>query len=201
MNIAVVGCGWWAQGWHLPHLQANAPHVKIVAVVDPARKPISTLSSSPLLSLHDLADKYSCRYFTSVSELLADPIGCKIDGFVVATSHASHFEVGMALLNEGIRRRQTSEVHRTLNILMEKVSIVSPHHLKMMHGVSPSNSHILPYPYFFCTPKKPMTTDVDEARKLYEMSSNEYPEGAFIINHTARYGINALFLSCFRVIP
>lgn len=35
--------------------------------------------------------------------------------------------------------------------------------------------------------EKPITTDVSEARKLWDMSANLYPEGAFIINHTANY--------------
>ena len=150
-RIAVIGCGWWAQGWHLPHLAANAPHVEIAAVVDPTSKPVSTLSSSPLLSLADLADKYKCRAFTSVPELLADTIGRTLDGVVVATSHASHFDVGMAFLNEGEARRSDSDgtgknqVHRTISILMEK----------------------------------PMTTDVGEARKLWEMSAKKYKEGKF----------------------
>mmetsp|Transcript_8108 Transcript_8108/g.17556 ORF Transcript_8108/g.17556 Transcript_8108/m.17556 type:complete len:586 (+) Transcript_8108:157-1914(+) len=154
-QIAVIGCGWWAQGWHLPHLAANAPRVKIAAIVDSSKTPVSTLSSSPLLSLAELSEKYNCLCFKSVSEMLASPIGPRLDGAIVATSHASHFDVGMSLLNEGIYRRQMAEgdVHRTLSILMEK----------------------------------PMTTNVVEARRLWEMSSQKYPEAAFIINHTASY--------------
>jgi hypothetical protein len=177
-------------GWHLPHLAANSPSVKIVAVVDTAPKLVSTLSSSPLLCLDLLSEKYQCPCYTSVSQMLED-VGPALDGAIVATSHASHFEVGMLLLNEGIRRRRIEEdggqgkdkTHRILNILMEK----------------------------------PMTTDVNEARRLWEMSSKGYPEGeqsflknidlatfvqptlflifhvliiilgAFIINHTANY--------------
>lgn len=153
-QIAVIGCGWWSQGWHLPHLAANAPRIKIAAIVDASKNPVSTLSSSPLLSISDLSEKYDCPCFNSVSELLADPIGPKLDGVIVSTSHASHFDVGMSLLNEGIYRRQIDgKVHRALSILMEK----------------------------------PMTTDVDEARRLWEMSTTKYPEAAFIINHTASY--------------
>ena len=32
-HIALVGTGWWGQGWHLPHLEAN-PHATIAAIVD-----------------------------------------------------------------------------------------------------------------------------------------------------------------------
>ena len=66
------------------------------------------------------------------------------NGAIISTSHASHFEVGASLINEGINRRKIyGKVHRTINILMEK----------------------------------PMTTEVDEARKLWEMSTKNYPEG------------------------
>ncbi|KAL9190487.1 hypothetical protein ACHAXT_007698 [Thalassiosira profunda] len=156
-RIAVIGCGWWAQGWHLPHLAAN-PDIQIAAVVDPSPAPLSTLAASPLLPLPELAAKYNCKYFTSVAELLADPaVGPTIDGAIVATSHSSHFEVGAALLREGMARRQRAggegKRHRVMNVLMEK----------------------------------PMTTEVDEARRLFEMSAGQYPEGAFVINHTASY--------------
>ena len=85
---------------------------------------------------------------------MLEGVGPTLDGAIIATSHASHFEVGVSLLNEGIRRRRMADtvndgkqgsdkMHRALNILMEK----------------------------------PMTTDVNEARKLWEMSAKGYPEG------------------------
>lgn len=154
-RIAVIGCGWWAQGWHLPHLAENSPHVVIAALVDPSPVPMSTLSSSPLLSLVELSKKYNCPHYSSVEEMLADPtVGPTLDGAIVATSHASHFQVGMELLKEGMNRKKKEEgsVHRAMHILMEK----------------------------------PMTCSVDEALALRAMSIS-YPEGAFVINHTASY--------------
>ena len=85
---------------------------------------------------------------------MLEGVGPTLDGAIIATSHASHFEVGVSLLNEGIRRKRmvdpekdgnqgNNKMHRALNILMEK----------------------------------PMTTDVNEARRLWEMSAKGYPEG------------------------
>jgi predicted dehydrogenase len=54
-------------------LAANAPHVVIAAIVDPSPLPISTLASSPLLSLVELSKKYNCPHYTSVEDMLADP--------------------------------------------------------------------------------------------------------------------------------
>lgn len=158
INIAVIGCGWWTQGWHLPHLSRHE-NVKIAALVDPTTKPLSTLTSSPLLSLDELSKKYDCPNFYSVSELLKSAIGPQIDGVVVGASHAAHFSIGMAFLNEGLRRRHDGDEeniiygHRVINILMEK----------------------------------PFTTDAAEAREMCDFSTRLYPEGTFIINHTASY--------------
>eukprot|EP00804_Cyclotella_cryptica_P011426 CCRYP_016379-RA/>CCRYP_016379-RA protein AED:0.01 eAED:0.01 QI:173/1/1/1/1/1/2/128/448 len=171
-RIAVIGCGWWSQGWHLPHLAANAPSVQIAAIVDPTPNPVSTLASSPLLSLEELSKKYSCPIYNSVTDLLADPeVGPRVDGAIVATSHASHYEVGMALLREGIHRRKMAE-----GIEKEEEGISKKHrHVHVLHR----NLSILM--------EKPMTTSVNEAKRLWEMSTINYPEGAFVINHTASY--------------
>ncbi|KAL7516401.1 hypothetical protein ACHAWX_001421 [Stephanocyclus meneghinianus] len=171
-RIAVIGCGWWSQGWHLPHLAANTPSVEIAAIVDPTPNPVSTLASSPLLSLEELSKKYSCPFYNSIADLLADPeVGPTLDGAIVATSHASHYEVGMALLREGIHRRKMAE-----GIEKEEEGIKKrQRHVHVLHR----NLSILM--------EKPMTTSVNEAKRLWEMSAVNYPEGAFIINHTASY--------------
>ncbi len=169
-RVAVIGCGWWAQGWHLPHLAANAPHVVIAAIVDASPLPISTLSSSPLLSLVDLSKKYNCPHYNSVEEMLADPeVGPTLDGVVVATSHASHFQVGMALLKEGVRRRSIAEA-------VEKEEQVGS------NSVTPQSVHRAMHILM----EKPMTCSVAEALEMSKMSM-AYPEGAFVINHTASY--------------
>lgn len=146
-QIAVLGCGWWSQGWHLPHL-SRADGVALAAVVDPDPAPRSTLAAAPLLPLAALSDRYGCPCFASLDALLASPVGPTLDGVVVASSHAAHFAVGAALLDEGARRAAVAEEdggapHRVLHILMEK----------------------------------PMTTDVGEARRLWEATVNKYPAG------------------------
>ena len=178
-RVAVIGCGWWAQGWHLPHLAENAPHVVIAAIVDPSPLPISTLSSSPLLSLVELSKKYACPYYSSVEEMLADSaVGPTLDGAIVATSHASHFQVGMALLKEGINRRSIAEA-------VEKKQQGGIDSDTAVAGKKRSRPQIF-HRALHILMEKPMTCSVDEALVL-RARSVAYPEGAFIINHTASY--------------
>lgn len=55
-----------------------------------------------------------------MSELLESDLGATIDGAVVAASHSAHFAIGTALINEGLRRRESG--NRVLNVLLEKAS-------------------------------------------------------------------------------
>ena len=154
----------------MPHLLANED-VEIVGVVDSSPLPKSTLSSAPLLSLPELSKKYKCRYYSSVEDMLADSdVGPALDGAIVATSHASHFRVGMALLREGLRRRDERKRESNCTVVAENKSS-RPHRFHRP-------LHILM--------EKPMTCSVDEALELYNMSM-KYPESAFVINHTASY--------------
>lgn len=66
-NLAVVGAGWWAQGWHLPQIHANE-HATIAAIVDSNPAPTSPLAIPPLVPLAELAERYSTQIFSSVSE-------------------------------------------------------------------------------------------------------------------------------------
>ena len=112
-----------------------------------------------------MSKKYHCPHYNSIDDLLSDPeVGPTLDGAVVATSHASHYAIGTALLREGIHRRKMAE-----GIEKEEEGVSKKRrHVNVMHR----NLSILM--------EKPMTTSVDEARKLWEMSSMSYPEGEFV---------------------
>lgn len=132
-NIALIGAGWWSQGWHLPHLHRNE-HVTIVAIVDTSSQPKSNLNPN-LEPLSALAERYDAPVFHSVSDLLADPkVGGTVDGAIVCTPHATHYEVGEQLLREGIRRREEGE-ERPMNILMEKPMTTNVHDAKKLHDL------------------------------------------------------------------
>jgi predicted dehydrogenase len=135
-NIAVIGAGWWSQGWHLPHLHRN-DHVKLAAIVDSSSHPKSNLNPC-LEPLAKLAEAYKVQNtFSSVADLLNDPnVGPTLDGALVATPHATHYEVGELLLGEGMRRKRDNKDYRPMNILMEKPMTTNVHEAKKMHDVS-----------------------------------------------------------------
>ena len=138
-RIAVIGAGGWAQGWHLPNLNAR-DDAEIVAIVDPQEKTHS-IYNKDMLPLHDLALKYGgVATYASVDALLADSERVPVDGILCSSNHATHYDVGLKALAAG-------------------------KHLMM---------------------EKPMTTDVAEARLLYD-AARAHPELCFVLNNTANW--------------
>jgi len=108
-RIAVLGAGWWSQGWHLPHLSRHS-EAEIVAIVEPNPHPRSAINE--LESTAALGERYGCPVFSSLADALASPL--RLDGLLVCTSHASHFELGITGLRAG------------LHVLMEKPMTTDP---------------------------------------------------------------------------
>ncbi|CAK9023619.1 unnamed protein product [Durusdinium trenchii] len=92
-HIAVVGAGWWSQGWHLPHLSRNY-HAQITAIVEPCEAPRSTLNPD-LKTTEELQKLYAVPVFKTFDEFLASPEAEQTDGVIIATTHSAHYEVGM----------------------------------------------------------------------------------------------------------
>ena len=97
-RIAVVGAGWWSQGWHLPQLHRN-PHASVAAIVDPSPELRSTLAD--LEQLDALGRRYGAPTFPTVGELLASD-NTALDGVLVASTHATHSEIATQALDRGL---------------------------------------------------------------------------------------------------
>lgn len=107
-RVAVVGCGGWTQGWHLPNL-AHRSDAEVVAVVDPTEQPgVGGCVPSICAPMPEVAAKYSARWYKSIEEVLADNDELKLDGVLCAAPHQVHAKVGTAVLEAG------------LHLLMEK---------------------------------------------------------------------------------
>ena len=106
-RIAVVGCGGWTQGWHLPNL-ANRADAEIAALVEPADEPgAGGCLSGRLESMATLEAKYGAPRYHSLAALLAERRS-ELDGVLVAAPHTLHCALGKEVLDAG------------LHLLMEK---------------------------------------------------------------------------------
>ena len=104
-QIAVSGAGWWGQGWHLPHLSRH-PDAQIAAIIEPNPAPRSSNAAEILETTAALSNRYDAPVFASVEELLSSTVA--VDGLLVGTPHATHYEQGQLAIEAG------------LHVLMEK---------------------------------------------------------------------------------
>jgi predicted dehydrogenase len=165
-NIAVIGCGWWSQGWHLPVLHNN-PKSNLVAIVDSSPHPTSKLNPN-LVSLSELATRYQTQVFSSVQDLLNSDLGPDLDGVLIATPHATHYHVGKEFLEEIDRRENLTSGSKPLHIMMEKpmtTDIVDA--MNLFHLVKQKERH--------------------EAEALATESSSNGKVSQVWLNHTANY--------------
>jgi predicted dehydrogenase len=174
-NIAVIGCGWWSQGWHLPVLHNN-PKSNVVAVVDSSPHPTSKLNPN-LMSLSELATLYQAQAFSSVQDLLNSDLGPNLDGVLIATPHATHYDVSREFLQEIDRREnETISGSKPLHIMLEKpmtTDIVDA--MNLFHLVQQKEQHEA----VAAAAAKALTTE----SASYGMVSQVW------LNHTANYRV------------
>ena len=121
-RIAVAGCGWWTQGWHLPHLARN-PDAEICALIEPSKVLQSTLNPD-IEQIGKLAERYSVPAFDSVDEMLADVGPENIDGVLVASTHATHFDISSKALKAGV------------NVFCEKPMCTDPEEARVLAAIA-----------------------------------------------------------------
>lgn len=86
VKVGVIGCGKVAQIRHIPEYLDN-PDAELTGLYD-----------LNLQRAQELADKYNCKSYVSVEELLADP---KIDAVSVCVANNAHAEITIAALKAG----------------------------------------------------------------------------------------------------
>lgn len=89
--------------------------------MDSSRQPTSSLNTE-LRSLIDLAKECGgCKVFGSVQDLLESEVGASVDGVIICTPHATHYEIAEAIIQRGmIRALQEVVQSRPVHILLEK---------------------------------------------------------------------------------
>ncbi|CAE8636582.1 unnamed protein product [Polarella glacialis] len=128
-RIAVVGAGSWSQGWHLPQLACN-PEAEIAAIVEPADLTWSAYNPRMRLA-KELAEFYRVPLFRDIVDLLQSESAQSLDGVIVATSHSSHYDVGMKALKAG------------LHVMMEKPMTADVQQAQELTKASASSGKIL----------------------------------------------------------
>ena len=87
-RIAVIGAGWWATFTHIPGIRDN-PDAELVAVCDRSAE-----------ALERVVKAYGpIKTYQDTREMLAAE---KLDGAIVATNHATHYEITKACLEAGL---------------------------------------------------------------------------------------------------
>lgn len=173
-NIAVIGAGWWSQGWHLPVLYRN-PKVNLIAIVDTVNQPTSKLNPN-LEPLTVLEQKYKpVRIYQTVDDLLTDPkVGPILDGVLVATPHATHYAIARQFMDEIDKRHKEAEARTTDDADDDNNTNINTNSCRPLHILM----------------EKPMTTDLDDAINLYKLVVHTTGrESQFWINHSANYRV------------
>ena len=136
-RVAVIGTGWWATTAHIPGLQAN-DGADLVALcdADPAR-------------LERAADKYQVESkYTDVHSMLDSE---QLDGVVVATTPATHYDVAKTCLERG------------LHAMIEKPMVSKSSQARELLHIAEENDRqiIVGYPWHF-------TEHTRQARELVQ---------------------------------
>jgi predicted dehydrogenase len=148
-RIAVIGTGWWATDYHLPGLQANSECIiSAICDADPGR-------------LQKAATAYQVsRAYTSYQEMLANE---DLDAAVIATPHATHYEIAIACLKRG------------LHLLIEKPMTLYAQHARHLVRLAEVQGKAL----MVCYPHN-YTPQVQRARQV--IRSGELGEVHYVIN-------------------
>jgi len=100
-RIAVIGAGWWSQGWHLPQLWRN-PNAELGAIVQRSEQPTAAAFLNLKLDTKTkLREKYpGVPMYSSCEEMAADKeVMAKIDGVIICTAHSCHSWMGKYYLD------------------------------------------------------------------------------------------------------
>jgi predicted dehydrogenase len=124
-RIAIIGTGWWSTYAHLPSL-AHYPDATLVAIADPDAQ-----------RLNQAGDAFDIvRRYTSPEAMLDHE---RLDGVIVATPHATHFQLARAVLARG------------LGLMLEKPMVLRASEARELHALAQERNVplVIGYPYHF----------------------------------------------------
>jgi len=124
-RIAVIGTGWWSTYTHIPGLLDN-PSAELVAMCDPVPAALDKAKAA----------FGTVKAYSDLGELLAAE---KLDGAIVSTTHATHYEVTKACLEAG------------LHVLLEKPMVLRAAHAHELVNLAAQKGRelIVGYPWHY----------------------------------------------------
>src|SRR4051812_47030597 len=124
-RIAAIGTGWWSTYTHIPALQAN-PAAELMALCDADGQ-----------RLQAAAQAYGVeRIYTDHQAMLANEA---LDGIVIATPHATHYQLAKESLTQG------------KHVLVEKPMVLYATHAQELVGLATQHRRelIIGYPWHY----------------------------------------------------
>jgi predicted dehydrogenase len=124
-RIGIIGTGWWATYAHLPSL-TQYPDAQVVAIADPNEA-----------RLNQAADAFDvARRHHDYREMLD---GEGLDGVIVATPHATHYEIAREVLSRG------------LGLMLEKPMVLRAREARDLCALAEEKQAplVVGYPYHF----------------------------------------------------
>jgi predicted dehydrogenase len=170
-RIGIIGTGWWATDTHIPALLAH-PKAELVALCDSDTK-----------RLHAAAARYEVDHtYTDVQQMLGE---AELDGVIVVSSNATHYEVTKAALQRG------------LHVMLEKPMTIYASEAKALVELSKQQGKelIIGYPFNF-SPYAIRARQVLESGELgaiqyVDMVYNSYMTPLFTGHVGSHYSVHA----------
>ena len=121
----MIGTGWWATYAHLPSLTTYPP-ANVVAIADPSPE-----------RLAQAGERFGVRaQFADYRDMLDST---RLDGVVVATPHATHYQIAMDVLSRGVPLMLEKPMVLHAQQARELVAVAAQHRVPLVIG----------YPYHF----------------------------------------------------
>jgi predicted dehydrogenase len=143
-RIGVVGTGWWATRHHIPAL-LEYPGAELVALADTDTDKLK--AASERFAVPDVFDDHTALIRSGL-----------VDGVVIATPHASHYEIARDVLDAG------------LHVLIEKPMVLTARHAwDLVERAEAQKRHLLVGYTFHYTDHAALAYDIVRSGKIGDL--------------------------------
>ena len=142
-----------------------------------------------LESLETLGTTYKTRVYATIQEMLQEQLKPKedaLDGVIVATPHATHYEIAKIFLEESMKR--TQQGLKPINILLEKPMTTDVKEAYDLMNVSDLDlAVVVVVVWVLLTDTSTLSLSLYTPTQLVQEYTKAERSGTFLINHSANY--------------